>query len=454
MTSSAVFRRPFGAAAAAAVCSSLLFAAVESRGENWGQWRGPHSNGASTEAKDLPVEFGPDKNVQWKVALPSWSAATPVIWGETVFVTSAEAGFNQAQQYKPGEPSKPVPGSSDKDKIFLLAIGRRDGKILWQREIGGENRIFRKHNLSSPSPVTDGRHVWTMTGTGSLRCFDFQGKQLWSREIQQEYGAFGLNHGYASTPLLDGGRLYIQVLHGMRTDEPSYVFAADAATGKTVWKVERPTDAPHESPDDYSTPLIIPVNGKRQLIISGGDYVTGHDLASGKEIWRMGGFNPGGERFYRTIASSIAIGDVVYTTSTRGKPFIAFKAGGTGDITGKAEIWQNDLGSDVPTPTTDGKRIFVVNDRGIVVALDAKTGKVLWDRERIEPGIYSSSPLLADGKIYATNEDGTTTVLSAGAEFEILAVNRLDSHTLASPVAVGGQLFIRTAEHLYCFTRK
>jgi outer membrane protein assembly factor BamB len=182
--------------------------------------------------------------------------------------------------------------------------------------------------------------------------------------------------------------------------------------------------------------------------------VTGHDLATGKEIWRMGGFNPAGERFYRTIASSIAIGDIVYTTSTRGKPFIAFKAGGTGDITEKAEIWQNDLGSDVPTPTTDGKRIFVVNDRGIVVALDAKSGKVLWDRQRAEPGIYSSSPLLADGKIYATNEDGTTTVLSAGEEFEVLAVNRLDSHTLASPVAVGNQLFIRTAEHLYCFTKK
>jgi outer membrane protein assembly factor BamB len=168
----------------------------------------------------------------------------------------------------------------------------------------------------------------------------------------------------------------------------------------------------------------------------------------------MAGFNPGGERFYRTIASSLAIGDVIYTTSTRGKPFIAFKAGGTGNITGKAEIWQNDLGSDVPTPTTDGRRIFVVNDRGIVVALDAKSGKVLWDRQRIEPGIYSSSPLLADGKIYATNEDGATTVLSAGEEFEVLAVNRLDSHTLASPVAVGDQLFIRTAEHLYCFVKR
>jgi outer membrane protein assembly factor BamB len=433
---------------------AFLFAASPaSEQDYWPQWRGPRHNGASPTAKNLPVHFGPHENVFWKVALPSWSAATPVIWGDMVFVTSAEAGFNEAQQYKPGTPAPKhaSAGSGDKDKIFLLAISRKDGKTLWQREIGQHNRIYRKQNLSSPSPVTDGRHVWSMTGTGSLRCFDYQGKQIWERNIQEDYGAFGLNHGYASTPLLDGARLYIQVLHGMRTDDPSYVFAVDGATGKTIWKVERPTDAQHESPDDYSTPLIATVGGKRQLIVSGGDYVTGHDLASGKEIWRMGGFNPNHERFYRTIASSIAIGDVIYTTSTRGKPFIAFKAGGSGTITGKAEIWQNDLGSDVPTPTTDGERIFVVNDRGIVVALDAKTGKILWDRQRIEPGIYSSSPLLADGKIYATNEDGATTVLSAGKEFEILAVNRLDSHTLASPVAVGNQLFIRTAEHLYCF---
>jgi outer membrane protein assembly factor BamB len=448
-----VRRNPLAFYVVAACCLCFAGASPTSEQDYWPQWRGPHQNGVSSTAKDLPVTFGPNKNVAWKVELPSWSAATPVIWGDTVFVTSAEKGFNEPQQYKPGTQAVSA-GSGDKDKIFLLAIGRKDGKILWQREIGAGNRIYRKQNLSSPSPVTDGSHVWTMTGTGALRCFDYHGKQVWERNIQKDYGAFGLNHGYASTPLLDGGRLYIQVLHGMRTDDPSYVFAVDAATGKTMWKVERPTDAPNESPDDYSTPLIINVGGKRQLIVSGGDYVTGHDPASGKEIWRMGGFNPGGERFYRTIASSIAIGAVVYTTSTRGKPFIAFKAGGSGDITGKAEIWQNDLGSDVPTPTTDGKRIFVVNDRGIVVALDARTGKVLWDRQRIESGIYSSSPLLADGKIYATNEDGATTVLSAGDEFEILAVNRLDSHTLASPVAVGNQLFIRTAEHLYCFAKK
>jgi outer membrane protein assembly factor BamB len=225
-------------------------------------------------------------------------------------------------------------------------------------------------------------------------------------------------------------------------------------TGKTLWRVERPTDAEFESPDSYSTPILVPVDGKLQLVISGGDYVTGHDIDTGKELWRMGGFNPQGSRDYRTIASSITVDGMVFTTSREGRPFIGFRAGGSGDITGKNELWTNNLGTDVPTPTTDGENIYAINDRGIAVSLKARTGEVIWDRQRITPGTYSSSPLLADGKIYATSEDGTTTVIKAGDQFEILAVNDLDDYTLASPVAVGNQIFIRTMQYLYCIAQK
>ena len=429
---------------AALVALLLAVSARVGEGGEWPQWRGPLFNGSAPDAKDLPIEWSPTKNVVWKVALPSWSAATPAIWGDTVFVTSAEEGFSSLQGGGSGSP----------DKILLLAINRNDGAILWSRVLGDGNRLYRKQNLSSPSPLTDGRYVWAMTGSGWLRCYDFAGNELWVRNIEQDYGKFGLNHGYASTPLLDGDRLYIQVLHGMKTDDPSYVLALDKKTGKTIWKVDRPTDAQAESPDDYSTPLIVTADNRRTLIVSGGDYVTGHHLGTGEELWRMGGFNPGHERFYRTIASSLAIGDTIYTPSTRGKPFIAFKAGGKGDITGTAALWNNNRGADVPTPTTDGERIYVVNDRGIAAVLDAKTGEPVYEGQRLEPGTYSSSPLLADGKIYATNEEGTTTVFRAGDTFEILAVNRLDSHTLASPVAAGNQVFLRTADHLYCFANK
>jgi outer membrane protein assembly factor BamB len=413
---------------------------------NWPQWRGPNSNGSAPKAHDLPVNWTQTEGVVWRAKMPSWSAATPIVWKDTVFVTSAEEGFLRLGERRRGD----SPDRQNPDKIFLIAVNRKDGSIRWRNEIDAGNRLYRKQNSASPSPITDGERVWIMTGNGKFSCFTMDGKPVWKRDIQADYGAFGLNHGYASTPLLYKDRLYVQVLHGMKTDDPSYVFAAEKTTGKTVWKVERPTDARSESPDNYSTPQIAVVDGPPQLVISGADYVTGHDLATGKELWRIGGFNPTDNPANRTIASSLVIGGNVYTTSTRGRPFIGFRAGGSGDITGERELWTNNLGSDVPTPTTDGQYIYVLNDIGILHCLDATTGKSVYEGKRIENGTYSASPLLADGRLYCTSEEGTTTVVKAGPEFEVLAVNKLDSHTLASPVAVDNQIFIRTADYLYC----
>ncbi len=212
-------------------------------------------------------------------------------------------------------------------------------------------------------------------------------------------------------------------------------------------------DAQRESPDNYATPQIARVDNRQQLVVSGADYVTGHDIDSGKELWRIGGFNPTNDPANRTIASSVVIGANVFTTSTRGHPFIAFRAGGSGNITGKSEIWKNNLGADVPTPTTDGKYLYVLVDNGILNCLEAATGKVVYQGKRIERGTYSASPLLADGKIYCINEEGTTTVVKAGQEFEVLALNKLDGLTLASPVAVDDEIFIRTADYLYCIRK-
>jgi outer membrane protein assembly factor BamB len=156
----------------------------------------------------------------------------------------------------------------------------------------------------------------------------------------------------------------------------------------------------------------------------------------------------------RTIASSLVIGGNVFTSSTRGRPFIGFRAGGSGNITGKNELWTNNLGSDVPTSTTDGTNIYVLRDNGALNCLEALTGKVVYEGKRIELGTYSASPLLADGKIYCVNEEGTTTVVKVGGSFEILGVNKLDSLTLANPVAVDNQIFIRTADYLYCIQKR
>ena len=415
---------------------------------NWPQWRGPNSNGSTKTARDLPTNWSQTDNVLWRTKLPSWSAATPIVWSETIFVTSAEQGFMPLERG-----ARRGQGSAAADKIFLVAVNRKDGGIRWQRQIDAGNQIFRKQNSASPSPITDGNRVWIVTGNGKFLCFTMDGKEVWKRDIQADYGRFGLNHGYASTPLLHGDRLYVQVLHGMLTDDPSYVFAVDKNTGKTIWKVERPTDAISESPDNYATPQMATANGRTELIISGADYTTGHDIHTGKELWRIGGFNPTNNPAGRTIASSVVIGGNVFTTSTRGRPFIAFRAGGSGDITGRSEIWKNNLGADVPTPTTDGDYIYVLADNGILHCLEAATGKVVYQGQRLENGTYSSSPLLADGKIYCINEEGVTTVVKAGPKFEILSVNKLDNLTLASPVAVDNIILIRTADYLYCFRK-
>jgi outer membrane protein assembly factor BamB len=301
--------------------------------------------------------------------------------------------------------------------------------------------------------MTDGKNVWVMTGTGILKGFDFEGNELWTRDIQRDYGPFGLNWGYGSSPLLYKDSLFVQVLHGMKTDDPSYVLRIDKATGKTLWRVERPTDAIRESPDSYTTPGLLEHNGKVEIVITGGDVVTGHDLESGEELWRSDGLNPENSRSYRIVASPIIMDGIIYAP-TRVRPLLAIKAGGRGDITESHRLWSFDNGPDVPTPATDGELFYVVNDKGIMYCLDAKTGAVIYGPERLPAGTYSSSPILADGRIYATSEDGLTTVVKAGPKFEILAENDLADYCLSTPAISEGQIFIRTTGHLHCIGKR
>lgn len=435
--------------------SSLLvlagFTAVLAQDSYWPQWRGPAFSGSAPKARNLPVKFGETENLQWKVKLPSWSAATPAVWGDTVYVLSAEEGFVNPT-YDTKKLSRKAEAASD--KIFLIALGRKDGKQKWRVEVDRGNVLNRKQNASSPSPITDGKHVWVMTGNVRMGCWTVAGKPVWKRDFVEDYGQVGLNHGYASTPLLDGNRLYVQVVHGYRSENPSYTVAVDKTTGKTIWKQLRPAPGIVESKDNYGTPQMAVVNGKKELIVFGGDIATGQDPETGNELWRMGGFNPPAFQMNRTISSLLVVNDLIVVGGNRGRPYIGFKAGGKGDVTGKAEVWNNNLGPDVPTPATDGKLLYVLNDKGYYNCLDLKTGKPVYEGQRIELGSYSSSPLLADGKLYAINEDGTVTVTRAGEKFEVLAVNKLDGYTLASPIAVDNQLFIRTAEALYAFASK
>jgi len=397
--------------------------------EDWPQWRGPSLNGLSTE-KNLPVHWSTSENVAWKLAMPSKTASTPIIWGNYIFLNVAHG-----------------------DDLALWCIDKAKGMLVWKKIVARGNYKINKQNMSSPSPVTDGKNVYVMTGIGVLKGFDFSGNELWMREIQKDYGRFGLNWGYASSPLLYEDSLYVQVLHGMKTHDPSYVLRLDKKTGKTVWRVIRPTDAVRESPDSYTTPTLLRYGNHVEIVVSGGDCVTGHDPGTGEELWRATGFNPDKNPNYRIVASPVVYDDVVYVP-TRVRPLIAFRAGGRGDVSQSHKLWSFMNGPDVPTPVTDGKYFYSVNDRGIVWCLDAKTGQEIWGGQRIKSATYSSSPVLADGKVYVTNEDGLTTVLKAGPKFEVLAENDLSDYTLSSPAISDGQIFLRTEHFLYAIGKR
>jgi outer membrane protein assembly factor BamB len=450
--------------------------------QHWPHWRGPSRDGVSTET-GLPVSWGAEctatgsgpgdgsrgpavpepatpaapqgrggrggregrplvsnackdfqtKNVAWKLAMPAYSGSTPIIWGNTIFLNVAT--------------------ESNSGVLEFWAVDKLKGAVLWKRPLVSSNHMERKQNMSSPSPVTDGKHVWVMTGFGVFKAFDFSGKEIWTRDLQADYGKFGLNWGYASSPLLRDDGLYVQVLHGMKTDDPSYVLKIDRMTGKTIWRVERPTPAVNESPDSYTTPAWIEANGRAELIITGGDVVSGHDPATGKEYWRADVLNPQRGGAFRIIASPTIVGDLIIAP-TRNNPLVAIRPGGNGDVAATHVAWTFAQGPDVPTPVSDGKLLYIVRDNGVVFALDAKTGAPVYGPERLPNGTYSASPILADGKIYVTTEEeGLTTVFRAGPKFEVLSSNRLlddcAPYCLSTIAISDGQLFIRTSSYLW-----
>ena len=417
---------------------SLMIAGISAAAvsaDNWPQWRGPRLNGVSGET-GLPVKWSVQtgENVAWKLPMPSRSGATPVVWGNYVFL-------NIATDLKAGD-------------LELWAVDRTKGQVAWKKPVSGGNTMMRKQTMASPSPVTDGSTVWVLNGVGILKAFDFKGNELWSRDIQADYGRFGLNWGFASSPLLYRGALFIPVLHGMKTDDPSYLLKIDAKTGKTVWKTERPTDAIAESPDAYVTPALLQYGKNTEIVLNGGDIVTGHDPESGKELWRVKGLNPGNDRNYRIIASSLVVGEIVIAP-TRVNPMLAIKAGARGDATATHVAWSFAEGPDVPTPVSDGKLLYIVRDNGVVFALDVQTGKPVWGPERLAKDNYSASPTLADGKIYVTSETtGVTSVFAAGPKFELLAENPTNEYTLSSISVSEGQLFLRTDNHLYAIGQR
>lgn len=408
------------------VLAATTLLASPALADNWPHWRGPERLGSTTD--EAAIRWNAAENVRWKTSLPELSGSTPIVWENRVYLNVAQG-----------------------EELSIWALDRSDGSVLWKRPLDSRNENKRKGNMSSPSPVTDGEGVWVMTGTGILKGFGLDGSELWSMDLQREFGPFGILHGYSSSPLLHGDSLYVQVLHGFHTDDPSYLMRIDKASGKIRWRVERPTDAPREAPDAYTTPGLLQVAGREEIVISGADYVTGHDPESGAELWRVPGLNPSANPMQRVVASPLIAGPMIFAPS-RVNPLLALHAGtDTGSV--PEVVWTTSRGPDVPTPALADNQLFILTDRGIVWNLNATTGEVLWGPERVHSSTYSASPVVAGGRLYVTNEAGLTTVLAAGPEFKVLAENDLDEYTLSSLAVADGQIFLRTADHLYCIER-
>ncbi len=432
-----------------AACALTLAA----QAENWPQWRGPAFNGTTTE-KGLPEKFSMTEGVKWSLDLPGISGATPVVWGDRIFVMSPDPAKDQ----------------------WLLCVNRADGKVLWKRSIAAGMLDKGRGNSTSPSPVTDGKHVWALVGTGQLAAFTMEGEPAWQRDLGKDYGAFNIMWVYGSSPLLHGGKLYVQVLQrspadggypGVKDkgDRESYVVAMDPATGKNLWKQVRPTDAVMESMESYATPIPHVVGGKTQILVVGGDVLTGHDPETGVELWRGGGFNnkkgKGGGEWMRIVPSPVSAGDLAFACGPKQSAAIAYKTDGKGDISESGQAWVFDERKtpDCSTPAyADGKLYVFDGDAQVMSCLDAKTGAKVWqkalelDRTKGKE-VFRSSPSLADGKLYSVGERGTVIVQSA-ADGTVLHTTKMQEggqEGVRSSIAIsGGNLFIRTTEKLWC----
>jgi outer membrane protein assembly factor BamB len=422
--------------AAIACCTPCLSAA------DWPHWRGPAFNGSSTDT-GLPESLDPQSNLAWKAPLPGPSSGTPIIMGDRIFVGSLDAGKN----------------------LLLLCFHRKDGSKAWEQSVGLGPAVSGRNNTASPSPVTDGQRVFALFGTGDLAAFDVDGHKLWARNLGQEYGKFALMWIYGSSPVLYDGRLYVQVLQrnprpndyahalGDAPERESYLLCIDPATGRNLWRHVRKTDSTKESQEAYTTPFPYEGRGRRELIVVGGDHLSGHDLATGREFWR-GRLYEKRDDWYRIVASPVAADGLIYASGPKGQPMVAFREGGEGDITSSHLAWSaRDGQTDWSSPLLYRGRMFVVDGaHKMLTCLDPKTGEKKWAGSLPTADTVWASPTAADGRIYVVSERGTLMVFGAGEEFRLLSQTQLGEEPIRSSVAVAhGHAFVRSPTALYCF---
>lgn len=454
--------------------------------QDWPHWRGPNHNG-STAAKSLAADFSQEKNVRWALDLPGPAACTPIVLGERIFLSSVD---------------------SARQRLVALCVRREDGKLLWKKDAGSGYRPggagspiarSRRSNYASPSPTTDGERVVFFFGNGDLVAYDLEGVELWRRNIQQDYGDFAFQWTFSASPTIWEGRVFLPVLQrdtpvamqrrGMRRGlgrrrrggalEPaslqeraaqerapveSFLLAMDPASGKTLYKHLRPSPARVESRESYATPIpYVGEDGRKELLVVGGDVLTGHDPATGKELWRWGTWNPGHRQaWWRLVPTAVVGGGVALVCAPKRAPAFAIRLGGSGRLGEEDLVWQSEgrpnfVSSDVPTPAFHAGHFYVLNDdRAALSKVDPKSGGIRWTTALPRDTKWRASPTAADGKIWCINHGGLVVVVDA-ENGDILHRARMgeedDDLIRASIVVAHGCLFIRTNTKLFCIGR-
>ena len=415
-------------------------------GHPWPNWRGPSSSGVSPE-RGLPVEWSDSRAVAWKTPVRGLGISSPIVAGNLVIVTS-QAGNGEvrsgprlvqgADPLQAGERNLVAPGGGDGRATFLVtAIDRTSGRRAWEFELPAEGAlpfVHEKHNLASPSPASDGERVYAWFGTGQIAAVDLTGKVVWKKHLGAEYAPFQINWGHGSSPAVYRDTLILLCYH----EKASYLLALDSRTGAVRWKRDAPAGV-----TSYSTPLVVDIGQRAEVIINSSIGMSGHDLATGERLWHIAEDN----RF--PIPMPLLHDGVIYTSrGYRSSPFMAIRPGGNGDVSQSHVIWRVPSGAPYISSLVyyDGL-IYMVGDVGVLTVTDAKTGTRVF-QERIG-GVYTASPVAADGKIYLVSEDGETIVLAAGTTPKILARNKLTARQLASPAIAGGRLFIRTDDAVF-----
>ncbi|MGH9319978.1 MAG: PQQ-binding-like beta-propeller repeat protein [Vicinamibacteria bacterium] len=411
----------------------------------WPGWRGPDGRGVSTET-NLPSEWGPDRNVIWKVPIDGQGHSSPVVWGNRVFLTSDVEGplvpgarapvhIENGQEFLHPD-SK---GADRSHRLEVLALDRVTGALVWKHVVHDDVVYDNRHDQGSyaaPTPVTDGERVFAYFESQGVHAFDFEGKLLWSNSLGP-IGSMGMGPG--TSPLLFENILILQCDEDM--GEKSFIAALEKRTGEEIWRRTRPVQS------SWATPVIVSGPKGPELVTSGFEWVIAYDPRSGEELWRVQGVQS------NAIPSPVAgEGMVIVSTGYPDKRVFAIEIGRRGDLTGTdAILWQFEKGTAyVPSPILYRDYLYLMNDKGIVTCLEAKSGRLVYEGGRVPvPAFFMASFVAAEGKLFLTSQDGDTFVVRAGPEHEVLATSSVGEPVYASPAISQGSFFIRGTKHLF-----